>query len=132
MKTGINLQELATELDRQNKAKRDFVVNTGNMGVSREVDLFHLMPDEGDNMSFGMTELFHRQMGEVLQIPAKFYKKLQTDHTELLSMNVNGLLQRVPSNQTIRTMDGTARAFLSDRYRRLDNYQVAKIGRAHV
>ena len=38
---------------------------------------------------------------------------------------MNGWLETRDSRQTIRTLDGNARAFLSDRYRRIDNYEIA-------
>ena len=47
---------------------------------------------------------------------------------ELLAHNVNRWLQRVdPAQRMLRTLDGHARAFLSSRYRRIDNYDVARI-----
>ena len=41
--------------------------------------------------------------------------------------NVNGWFQQSPdTRRMVRTLDGTARAILSDRYRRIDNYEVAQ------
>ncbi|MEG0936362.1 MAG: DUF932 domain-containing protein, partial [Clostridia bacterium] len=74
---------------------------------------------------FGMTDLFHRQLGSSLGIPSKYYDKMQAELPSLLSQNVNGWLRTRDSRQTIRTLDGSARAFLSDRYRRIDNYEIA-------
>jgi len=126
MKSGRTLQELAMELERQAGAKRDFVVGTQSMDVTETVDIFRLLPDTGPGMDFDMSDLFHRQMGEALGIPAKYYKKMREEYPTLLARNVNGWLHHTPSNHTVRTMDGTARAFLSDRYRRIDNYDIAK------
>jgi hypothetical protein len=79
-----------------------------------------------DEPTFAATDLFHRQLGTVLGIPAKYYQKMRADYPELLARNVNAWLGRDGSRHTIRTMDGNARAFLSDRYRRIDNYDIAK------
>lgn len=127
MKHGRTLQELALELERQASVKRDFVVGTQSMDVTDTVDLFRLLPSDEPEMAFGMTDLFHRQMGEALGIPAKYYKKMREEYPSLLARNVNAWLQHAPSNHTVRTMDGTARAFLSDRYRRIDNYEIASV-----
>lgn len=42
----------------------------------------------------------------------------------MLDENVNTWLQSKPERRMIRTLDGQARAFLSDRYRRLDNLEL--------
>jgi len=130
MKTGRTLQELAAELDRQAKSKRDFVISTQAMQMAENAEVFDLFRPTGSGNtqveSFGMTNLFHRQLGTSLGIPAKYYDKMRTEFPELLLENVNGWLWQEPRRQTLRTMDGTARAFLSDRYRRIDNYDIAK------
>ena len=126
MKAGRTLQDLALELDRQLEAKRDFVVGTQSMDITEAADRFRLLPDNEPELAFGMSDLFHRQMGATLGIPAKYYDKMREDYPALLAQNVNGWFGREPSKHTVRTLDGTARAFLSDRYRRIDNYEIAQ------
>ena len=128
MKSGRTLQELAAELDRQLKpgVKHDYVVGTQRMDVTDTADIFRLLPEDEAAMEFDMTNLFHRQIGDSLGIPAKYYDKMRNEYPSLLSRNINGWLQYEPSKHTIRTLDGKARAFLSDRYRRIDNYDIAK------
>jgi hypothetical protein len=70
--------------------------------------------------------MFHRQLCESLGIPAKYYDKMRGEYPSLLARNVNGWFRHAPSKRTIRTLDGIARAFLSDRYRRIDNYEIAR------
>jgi len=48
------------------------------------------------------------------------------DEPELLAANVNTWFQKAPQTRMVRTLDDTARAFLSDRYRRIDNFEVAE------
>ena len=130
MKFGRTLQELAVELDRQNNAKRDFIVSSTAMVMNPESDIIGLSreTDVGVNMvtPFKMTDLFHRQIGSSLNIPAKYYDLCRRDYPELLAKNVNGWLKKNSSRHTVRTLDGIARAFLSDRYRRIDNYEIAQ------
>jgi hypothetical protein len=127
MKRGRTLQEVAAELARQEESKRDFIVGAGAMRLGEAASRFTLRhaDDAGRNESFGMTGLFHRQLGSVLGIPSKYYDKMQKELPSLLSDNVNGWLGTRDSRHTIRTLDGNARAFLSDRYRRIDNYEIA-------
>jgi len=142
MKSGKTLQDLAAELDRQAKSKRDFIVSTEAMQMEEGADLFSLcrpFPPQragspGTPMEsgmrevepFGMSDLFHRQLGASLGIPAKYYDKMRVEQPDLLAHNVNSWFRHEPNKHTVRTLDGTARAFLSDRYRRLDNYDIAK------
>jgi hypothetical protein len=129
MKTGKTLQELAAEIDRQAKAKRDFVAGSHSMFMADEGSSFHLTnTKDGHPVSseFKMTALFHRQLGASLGIPAKYYDKMWEDYPDLLMQNVNGWLGKEHSKHTIRTLDGTARAFLSDRYRRIDNADIMR------
>jgi len=130
MKKGRTLQDLAAELDRQVNSKRDFIVSTEAMLMEDGAELFSLCRPLDSGMRevepFGMTDLFHRQLGSSLGIPAKYYDKMRTEYPDLLTRNVNGWFGHSPSKHTIRTLDGRARAFLSDRYRRIDNYEIAK------
>jgi hypothetical protein len=124
MKTGRTLQDLAVELTRRENAKRDFIVSESAMSLSEDGNNFTISNDT-DIINFATTDLFHRQIGSVLNIPAKYYDKMRGEYPALLANNVNGWFGRNNTRHTVRTLDGTARAFLSDRYRRIDNYQIA-------
>jgi hypothetical protein len=129
MKTGKTLQELAAEIDRQEKSKRDFVAGSRSMFMADAGGSFHLFnASDGHPLSseYRMTELFHRQLGASLGIPTKYYDKMREDYPDLLMKNVNGWLEKETSRHTVRTLDGTARAFLSDRYRRIDNADIVR------
>jgi hypothetical protein len=131
MKFGRSLQELAVELDRQNSAKHDYIVDTSSMFMEESGESFSLRRplDSGiaDVTPFTSTPLFHRQLGASLGIPAKYYDRMRELQPELLAHNVNTWFQsEPPEKHTIRTLDGTARAYLSDRYRRIDNFQIAE------
>ena len=127
MKQGRTLQEVAAELNRQNSSKRDFVVSNSALRVNKDADRLSLVhtDDRSLDEDFGMTGLFHRQLGSALGIPAKYYDKMQASLPSLLADNLNGWLGVREGRQTIRTLDGNARAFLSDKYKRIDNYEVA-------
>lgn len=135
MKKGRTLQEMATELDRQLKAKRDYLIDTPAMRLQPDQENGRLMLDVNFGQgSDGLTEIqrmdvndiAHRQIGQNLGIPARYYDKMRTDFPELLATNVNGWFERTPSQRMLRTLDGTARAFLSNKYRRIDNFEVAQ------
>jgi hypothetical protein len=126
MKIGRTLQDLAVELDRQNAAKRDFIVTAPSVRLDSTKQVRLSATDGGEYALFTPNDLFHRQTGDALGIPTKYYDRCRADYPELLTENVNGWLGRSDKRHTVRTLDGTARAFLSDRYRRIDNYEIAQ------
>jgi hypothetical protein len=50
---------------------------------------------------------------------------MQAEKPDLLAENVNAWMSTRDQNYMIRSLDGAARALLSDRYRRIDNLEVA-------
>lgn len=73
---------------------------------------------------FEVNDHAHGQIAARLKIPAKFYDRLRFEHPDLLQHNVTALFNREPERRLLRTIDGKMRAFLSDRYRMLDNYDL--------
>ncbi len=128
MKTGKTLTELAVELDRQNNAKRDLMVPVESMSfvVGDEGPKLCVGGDGARVEAFGVKPVAHNQLGEWLHIPRRYYDRMLTEYPELLEENVNGWLgRRAGESRMIRTLDGDARAILSQRYRRIDNHDVA-------
>lgn len=129
MKFGRTLTELAMELDRQRSAKRDYLLDTRNiiMDSAAEGQQITLQnPKQHMSIVLNVNDVAHRQIGSALGIPAKYYDKMRAENPELLAANVNGWFAHTPSTRMVRTLDGTARAFLSERYRRIDNYEIAE------
>lgn len=130
MKTGLSLQEMAAELQRRQDAKRDFVADTRQLEVipthkPNGTSGFDLSVN-GQPSSFPVTHHALRQIESRLQVPATYADRLATKHPDLLAYTLNALFQREPERRMVRTLDGNARAFLSDRYRLLDNFDLAQ------
>jgi len=51
---------------------------------------------------------------------------MRADNPGLLAANVNSWFNKNPKVHMVRTLDGTARAFLSETYRRIDNFEIAQ------
>ena len=128
MKTGKTLTELAAALERQLQSKKDYVVDTRKLHMVEPGigDVLLGMEHSGEYERLGLTDLAHRQIGETLGIPTRYYQKMREEAPDLLANNVNSWFGRTPKKRMVRTLDGNARAFLSDRYARIDNYDVAK------
>ena len=128
MKTGRPLNEVMMELNRQNQRKKDYIGSVQALRLFEDGQTFEIGSMSGAQQ-FGTTRLFHRQVASALGIPAKYYDIMQSQKPELLAQNVNAWLSDRENSYMIRTMDygggRVARALLSDRYRRIDNMEIA-------
>ena len=120
MKTGRDLGEVLTELKRQQAEKRDYISPSSSLSLSPDGRTLNM----GEN-AFSTTDLFHRQMAASLSIPTKYYDLMQREKPDLLAENVNAWMSSRDQSYMVRSLSGVARALLSDRYRRIDNMEVA-------
>ena len=138
MKSGLSDIELVKTIDAQNMRKQDIIVPTAQIEMLA-ADALLSVPGFG---TFRPTAHAHRQVADRIGIPSKYYDRMLQESPELLRENVNHWFQTNPEKRLLRTFVappvhtpgadpsvvagvGTARAFLSDRYRALDNEQVA-------
>jgi hypothetical protein len=137
MKQGKTILELAQEITRQKDAKKDYLTPSRLIGMELKtvVDVptqrettpstVMVLADSAGKKVLGINDTAHDQIGTRLGIPATYYRRMRTEAPEMLAANVNGWLQRGGSSRfMVRTMDGNARAILSDKYRPLDHAQV--------
>jgi hypothetical protein len=126
MRNGRTLVQLAEELERQRTTKKDLVLHSSMMqhrtGDHGDTSLVVDHPEGGN---FAVTDLARRQLAGKLNIPYAYFERMRMEQPGLLDSNVNTWLQSDDSRRMLRTLDGQARAVLSDRYRRLDNYDLA-------
>lgn len=127
MKQGTTIHDLAAKLLGQVPDKRDYLVDTRTLRLESSIDSgSRLHMDGGEDAPFTVNEFTHRQVADRLGIPAKYYDRLREEQPHLLDANVNAWFEAKPERRLIRTLGKTARAFLSDRYRRIDNVDVAE------
>lgn len=128
MKSGRSLVSLAQELERQLQSKKDLVVpspmvrhDTDDRGRTRLI-----VEETGGPVNYGVTPLARRQLADKLRIPYAYFERMREEQPVLLDRNVNTWLQSEDDRRMLRTLDGHVRAVLSDRYRRLDNFDLAE------
>ena len=126
MKYGRTLTELAQEIERQNNAKRDYIIESTHLSLQPHGDDVTLDFAGGD-YSFSMNEIAHQQLSQQTNIPLTYYRRMLGESPALLADNANYWLKHDDRRRMVRTLDGTARAVLSDRYRRIDNYEIASV-----
>ena len=128
MKQGKSLIELCKELERQRMARKDFIADTRSLMITtNDHGQSQLDVDLGNtNQIFAVNDLVHQQIASRLQIPLKYYQKMRLEYPSLLDENINSWFSKKGERRMLRTLDTNIRAFLSDRYRRLDNLELAE------
>lgn len=119
------LQSLIDTLTAQEAAKKDFVVSPSNLTFF-EGNL--MMTQKFQSIKYVPTDHAHGQVASKLDIPKKYYDRMRAEAANLLDENVNHWLGRSGKNLLVRTFEtasgNTARAFLSDSFQTIDNYEV--------
>lgn len=123
MKTGKSLTELAQEIERQAQSKKDYIVNTRALTMTENAELTF---QNGELKTLSPSSIAHGQLAAHTDIPKKYYDRLLSSDRELLARNVNKWLHEEPTPRMVRTLDGKARAFLSDKFSLgMENFDVA-------
>jgi hypothetical protein len=128
MKQGRSLSQLAAEIERRALARKDYIVgvNALKMDTVGEPEP-HLVLKNGTVQRLPINDIAHRQIGERVGIPAKYYDRMRSSAPMLLAANVNHWFESEGEKRMVRTLDGRVRAFLSNRYQRIDNHEVAEV-----
>jgi hypothetical protein len=129
MKTMYSLTEMAQEIERQNAAKIDYLSPTDAVHFVTTDDRSEVDLSGTDVTGLRLNDVAHNQLAARLRIPRPYYERIRSEVPVLLDESVNRLLRHHPGKDAPkwmwRTLDGTARAVLSDAYRRLDHFEIA-------
>lgn len=115
----IPLEQLIAELERQKATKKDYVLDTQSLKMRDDACI--AFPDEsGLDIAFEPTLWCHEQIAQKTIIPSQYYERCYTKNKPLLAANVNAWMGS-KERRMVRTLDGKARAFVSDRFKAMDN-----------
>lgn len=125
------LATLAAKITDNEKAKRDYVTDTSNLQMSvgedgKTVALTVPDPDRG-LIQLPVQQLAHRQIGGRVGIHANYYDRMLAEAPDLLAVNVNHWFTSKPERRMVRTLRGSTRSFLSDRYQRIEHEEIAAV-----
>ena len=147
MLKGLDLQSLAAKIVANQGQKKDMIASTDTLEVqlqapepvlnektgeyvvdakAKQLPVLYV-PDHGQ---FPIQPVAHDQIGSHLQIPAKYYDRMLAEQPGLLAANVNTWFRQQrakPEKRMIRALRGNARAFLSNRYQRIENEEIAEV-----
>ena len=116
------MQQLIEELERQKPLKWDQKIDSSHLEMVLDGSpKFRL---NGKENFFAITRPCHNQVAERLEIPVKYYAKMENEAPDLLATNVNTWLKEKPKEVFIRGLGNSVRAFLSDKYRVIDHLDV--------
>lgn len=122
------MQDLAAEIERRAEAKQDFIAPTSRLEMVVVEDVPALALANGEIKTFGVNDLAHAQIADYTKIPLDYYKRMVANEPKLLASNVNRWLQdKKDDRRMVRTLDNRVRAMLSDRYRALENEDLAEV-----
>ena len=143
MKQGLSINELASQLSEIQRTKRDFVAPVSQIVMTADGKIHLESLEQEPDASFSLNNWAAHQLAQWGGIPFAYYEKLREQNPTILAGNVNhaltyaasratgpvAVLNRIPAQterRLVRTIGGTARAFLSSRYRILDSSDMAE------
>ena len=128
MKMGRSLDDLASEIERQSLAARDFLAPTRALSVETAGGVSNLlMPTTGKHVEeFTISEPAHAQIASKTGLPLKTYRRLQQDYPNQYDDLVDAILDRESKDVMARTLDGRLRALVSNRFRAISHHQIAE------
>jgi hypothetical protein len=116
------MEGFVEEVHRIEAAKADYVISTRHMEYKDDGSIWAAIADY--QRHYEPTDHAQRQIASRLGIPAKFWNRLD-EYDGLKPTVVNEMWHQRPEQRFVRTLnDDTIRAYLSDRYRPIDNMLV--------
>ncbi len=125
----VNLTAFLNDINERKSNRLDFVApaNTLNLDYDNAQGSYILGAKiKDDQKQFNINHSSKRQVCDKLNIPAKYFDYLDKNgHHNLAMDNINYLFKHGDDNHTVRSVNGTVTAFLSDRFDIIDNNFIA-------
>lgn len=129
MLAGSSIQNVVARVSEIRDSARDFLARPSSllMEIAENTESTMRLSLDGAN-AYTVSDIAHDQIAEYSGIPGAYYRRMRGAAPQLLAANVNRWMVEGNGRRMVRTatMGGvaTARAFLSDRFRPLDNWQL--------
>lgn len=127
MKTGLSLSQLAAKIEGNQALKHDFIAKTEVTTMQIQSDNTPVLELPESQGTFPLLPLAHDQIAARLNIHRAYYDRMRQEAPDLLAINVNTWFRKNPEKRMIRTLGGDVRAFLSNRYNRIENEEIAQV-----
>lgn len=127
MLKGLNLVDFARKIEANRELKRDMIANSRDLVMTVDDDRVVKMNIGGGEGAYPILHHAHDQIGARLGIPSKYYDRMLGESPQLLVNNTNHWFSKSQERRMIRTLGGDMRAYLSDRYNRIENEEIAEV-----
>ena len=132
-----NITELLARVVAEDRRKHDVIADTRSMSVitpegdDESKDVRVLLDGQDGLSEFVMTDHALGQVSTDLGIPKRYFDRMKDDAPELFKSNVHHWLYNEPKARMLRGYTNesgpmTGRAWMSDKFRRLDNIEIAR------
>lgn len=126
MMKGISLTELAQKIEVNKELKHDYIAPASALELQAADGVVRLSAP--GQLPLPVKSVAHDQIGQFVNVPAKYYDRMLAEQPQLLVENVNTWLRTEQKRKRmVRTLDGDVRAFLSNSYQRIENEEIAEI-----
>lgn len=126
MYEGIAMNNLVNKVQYDKMMAKDYLADTRQLSV--EINAESGSPFSLNIEDIGNYTMSTHGVGQIrnhLKIPSGYAGMLMEKKPELLQSSINQLLPVNPGVRMIRTLNGSARAYLSNSYKIIDNYDIA-------
>lgn len=128
MRTELTLPELDAQIKDRGTRKMDMIADTRHLDIEHDPkSTLGWVLNVRDGKGYDVTDHTHGQIAARHGIPWSYYQMMRTEQPGLLETNINTWFQNKPRKQMLRTLDSTARAYLSNSYARMDDDVFAEI-----
>lgn len=132
MNEGRSLQVVARDARKMAEEKRDYIAPASRLRITADMPEVSdgtfapmMMLDlPGQPTGYRMTEICQRQVAGNLGLPLEYWRRMLNEAPGLFDETCAVWLEREKSSHLIRTLPNIARAYLSERYRIVDNYDI--------
>jgi hypothetical protein len=132
-----SLDTLIERVLKQHDSKEDILADTRRMSVVVEAEeeghpvTLSVDDEGGDTLHFAPSDHMLGQMATDLGIPKRYWDRMRATAPDLFQKNAHHWMYEEPKRRMLRAYKvddvvRNGRAWLSDRYRRLDNIEIAK------
>ena len=125
MKSQHTLVELAKQLQDNQNNRKDVIVDTSNVTAIANGDVKLHFKELGED--YTVNNVCLNQMATKFGMSKKYLDKMLDGHNELVQDTFNYWMHKTPKQQMVRTLYGNAIAYLSDKYKRVDNHEIAQV-----
>jgi len=132
-----NIEQLLQRIVAEDARKHDVIADTRSMSIvtpekgDEDTRVKLLLDGQGGLSEYALTDHALGQVATDLGVPKRYFDRMRDDAPDLFKTNLHHWMYNEPKARMVRGLtneDGpmTGRAWMSDKFRRLDNMEIAR------